>query len=343
MAARGGLISEKDLASYRAVVREPLIGSYRGYRIITTPPPSSGGVALLASLNILEAYDLAGLGAGSSAAIHLIAEAERRAFADRTVHLGDPDFVEVPTRGLVSKSYAALRRSGLDPRRATPSREVPAGDPWPFQGEPSRGVTLPAVAPSESEDTNHFSVVDAGGNAVAMTTTLNSNFGARRVARGTGILLNNEMDDFAVAPNLPNQFGLLGGRANAMEPGKRMLSSMVPTLVEKDGQLLLVAGAPGGPTIISTVLQIVINVVDFRMDPMAAVCAPRIHHQWLPDRILVEPGALAADVARALEERGHRLEEKRLFGGAHVIGRDEASGEWLGAADPRRHGSARGE
>jgi gamma-glutamyltranspeptidase/glutathione hydrolase len=343
MARRGGLITEEDLRGYRAVVRRPIEGRYRGYRIVTTPPPSSGGVALLETLNILEGFDLGAAGRGSSASLHLIAEAERRAFADRAVHLGDPDFVEVPTAVLVSKEYAALRAKDLDPRRASSSAELGAGNPWPVNSGTADAPPPAGRLSTESPDTNHFSVVDAAGNAVAVTYTLNSNFGARRVARGTGVLLNNEMDDFSIAPGVPNQFELVGSEANAIAPGKRMLSSMTPTLVEREGRLVLVAGAPGGPTIISTVLQIVLNVIDFDMDPMAAVCAGRVHHQWRPDELRVEPGALAADVVANLEARGHRVVETRPFGAAHVIGRDQATGAWLGAADPRRHGTARGE
>jgi gamma-glutamyltranspeptidase/glutathione hydrolase len=349
MAGRGGIVSEEDLATYRPALREALRGSYRGYGILTVPPPSSGGVALLETLNILEAFDLKALGQGSSAALHLLAEAERRAFADRAVHLGDPDFLDLPTQVLVSKGYAAERRADLDPARATPSSVVGAGDPhaWAVltgEGDRPRPDRAPPPPPrAESPDTNHFSVVDAEGNAVGVTYTLNSNFGAKRVARGTGVLLNNEMDDFATAPGRPNQFDLIQGERNAVRPGRRMLSSMTPTMVEREGELVLVAGAPGGPTIISTVLQIVLNAIDFGMDPMAAVSAGRVHHQWLPDEIRAEPGALAADVVANLEARGHRVVETRAFGGAHVIGRDPETGAWLGAADPRRHGSARGD
>lgn len=343
MAARGGLITGDDLAAYRTVVRRPLEGQYRGFRVLTVPPPSSGGVTLIESLLILEGFDLASLGHHSSATVHLIVEAERRAFADRAVHLGDPGFVSVPTDGLVSREYAALRRADLDPARATPSHLVTSGDPWPFQGGPERPEPAGDPVTAESPETNHFSIVDGNGNAVAVTYTLNSNFGAKVVARGTGVLLNNEMDDFSVAPGVANQFDLVGGSANAIAPGKRMLSSMAPTMLERDGRLVLVAGAPGGPTIISTVLQILLNVVDFSMDPMAAVCAARVHHQWLPDEIHIEPGALAADVVANLVRRGHQVVEKEPLGGAHVIGRDAVTGEWLGAADPRRHGSARGD
>lgn len=348
MAARGGIITETDLAGYRAVIREPLRGRYRGYDILTVPPPSSGGVALLETLNILQASArLDELGHNSSSALHLFVEAERRAFADRAAYLGDPDFLTLPTEMLVSLAYADDRLRSLDPEKATPSDEIGPGDPWRERPATSSAPeSVPDPCPTiraESFDTNHFSVVDAAGNAVGVTYTLNSNFGAKRVVRGTGILLNNEMDDFSTAPGRPNQFGLVQGDQNAVRPGRRMLSSMTPTMVERQGELVLVAGAPGGPTIISTVLQIVINVIDFCMDPMAAVSAPRVHHQWIPDEIRIEPGALARDVVERLQAMGHRVVEKTTFGGAHVIGRDPETGEWLGAADPRRHGSARGD
>jgi gamma-glutamyltranspeptidase/glutathione hydrolase len=302
-------------------------------------------VALLQTLNLLEFFELHEMGHNSSAALHLFVEAERRAFADRAVHLGDPDFMDLPTEALLSEDYTRRRLAGIDREEATPSSRVGPGDPQLASG--AIGHRERALAPCppprrESFDTNHFSVVDGEGNAVGVTYTLNSNFGAKRVARGTGILLNNEMDDFTTAPGKPNQFDLIQGDRNAVRPGRRMLSSMTPTMVEWEGELVLVAGAPGGPTIISTVLQIVMNVIDFCMDPMAAVCAGRVHHQWLPDEIRVEPGALAADVVENLEARGHRVVEAETFGGAHVIGRDAKTGEWLGAADPRRHGSAKG-
>jgi gamma-glutamyltranspeptidase/glutathione hydrolase len=347
MAERGGIVTEADLAGYRAVVREPLRGTYRDYEIVTVPPPSSGGVALLETLNILSSIQLFDMGHNSSATVHWIVEAERRAFADRAVHLGDPDYMPLPTETLVSRAYADERRRSLEHERATPSTVVGPGDPWReilgvhHCGE-RRFDPCPRIR-AESPETNHFSVVDAEGNAVGVTYTLNGNFGAKRVARGTGILLNNEMDDFATAPGKPNQFDLIQGEQNAVRPGRRMLSSMTPTMVEWQGELVLVAGAPGGPTIISTVLQIVLNTIDFCMDPMAAVSAPRVHHQWLPDEIRTEPGALARDVVERLQAMGHRVVETRTFGGAHVIGRDPETGEWLGAADPRRHGSARGD
>jgi len=326
----GGVMEASDLERYRPVLRAPLYGSYRGRRVICFPPPSSGGVALLQILGMLERHDLRAAGFGSSLAIHLIAEAERRAFADRSRWLGDPDFAQVPVEALLDPDYLAERAAGIRPRRATPSRKIAPGE---------MPVTI------EAGETLHLVTADAAGGAVSLTATLNGWFGSAMVAAGTGVLLNNEMDDFALAPGVPNLYGLLGGKANAVEPRKRPLSSMSPTIIERaeaGGRPLLVLGSPGGSTIISTVAQVLINVVDHELPLQAAVDAPRFHHQWQPDRIFHEPRAFSDDVVRALRERGHDLRELTRFqGNANAIGL-APDGAWLGAADPRRQGAAAG-
>jgi gamma-glutamyltranspeptidase/glutathione hydrolase len=318
-----------DLADYRPVSRDPLEGNYRGYRVVSFPPPSSGGVALLQILGMLEPFDLRAAGAGSSLAIHLIAEAERRTFADRFRWLGDPDFVEIPLAELLAPDYLARRAAEIDPDRATPSSDVRPGEP----------------AIREPAETMHLSVADEQGRAVALTITLNFWFGAAIVAEGTGVLLNNEIDDFSLAPGVPNAYGLIGGEANAVVPRKRPLSSMTPTIVEPAGggaRPLLILGTPGGPTIISSVLQVLINVIDHEMPLAAAVDAPRFHHQWQPDLLRHEIRAFPADVQERLIERGHELEQLgSLLGNVSAIGL-AADGAWLGAADPRRQGTAAG-
>ncbi|HKQ59754.1 MAG TPA: gamma-glutamyltransferase, partial [Candidatus Polarisedimenticolaceae bacterium] len=328
--ARGGVLALEDLGAYRPVLRAPLIGRYRGYRIVAFPPPSSGGLALLQILGMLEGYDLRRSGSGSSRTVHLMVEAERRAFADRARWLGDPEFVEIPLAGLLRPDYLARRAASIRASRATPSRRIAAGTPIPGGGG---GETL------------HLSVGDADGGAVALTTTLNTSFGTGSVADGTGVLLNNEIDDFALAPGIPNVYGLVGDAANAIAGGKRPLSSMSPTIVEDaggTGRPRLVLGSPGGAHIITAVAQVVIDVLDHGMTLQEAVDAPRFHHQWLPDRIEVERGGLAADVERILLARGYHLEvARRGLGDVAVIGSD-GSGGWLGAADPRREGVARG-
>lgn len=317
-----GLITLEDLKAYRPVMREPLRGSYRGHEIITMPPPSSGGIALLAMLNMLEAHDVAGLGHGSSREAHLLIEVMRRAFADRAEYLGDPDFVQGPWSALASKKYAAARAASIDLKRATPSRDVGHGDPAPYQ-------------PGQ---TTHYSVVDAAGNAVANTYTLNTGYGCGVTVAGAGFLLNNEMDDFAVKPGAPNVYGLVQSERNAIAPGKRPLSSMTPTIVTKDGRLLLVIGSPGGPTIINTVLQVIVNVIDHGMNIRQAIESPRLHHQWLPDVVRVEPRGLVRDVEDALRAMGHALapeESRSAIGDAQGIMIDLSSGERTGACDPR--------
>jgi gamma-glutamyltranspeptidase/glutathione hydrolase len=325
----GGVMTPGDLRSYRAIWRRPLEGRYRGYRVVTFPPPSGGGVALLQILAMLERYDLSASGPASSLTTHLIAEAARRAYADRSRWLGDPDHYAVPFRNLLDRVYLDRRAASIRPKRATPSRKLQPGTP----------------AGAESPDTLHFSVADSAGRAVALTTTLNASFGNGMIAPGTGILLNNEIDDFALAPGVPNTYGLLGGAANGVAGGKRPLSSMTPTFVELPSggpRPALVLGSPGGSTIITAVLQVLINTIDHRMPLQEAVNAPRIHHQWQPDEIRHERRALAQDVRRNLESRGHVLTPTDgPLGNVNAIGL-AADGAWLGAADSRRIGSAEG-
>ncbi len=289
----GGLITHEDLAGYQPVEREPLVGTYRGHRVLSMPPPSSGGVALIQMLDAVEPFDVAGLGFNSSATVHLMGEAMRRAFADRAEFLGDPDFSDLPTAELVDPEYTAARMADFDPARADVSEVLGAGQPRP-----------------ESPQTTHYSVVDADGMAVSVTTTLNGGFGSLVVVEGAGFFLNNEMDDFTSAPGEPNMFGLVQGEANAIAPGKRMLSSMTPTIVEDpEGRLMLVVGSPGGPRIITATYQTILNVVDHGMDVQEAVAAPRVHHQWLPDVLFVENQGLALDAVVALQERGWAVDE----------------------------------
>jgi gamma-glutamyltranspeptidase/glutathione hydrolase len=321
MKRHNGLMTMDDLRGYIAKEREPLRGNYRGYEIISMPPPSSGGAVLLEMLNILEGYDLKQMDASSSERYHLTAEAMRRAFADRAEYMGDSDFVKVPVTGLVDKSYAAKLRSTINPERASTSEEVRAGHPVGY----------------ESEDTTHFTVVDADGNAVANTYTLNNSYGSAAVALGTGIILNDEMDDFAAKPGTPNMYGLIQGERNAVAPRKRPLSAMTPTLVlRKDGSLWFTVGSPGGPTIINTVLCVISDVIDYDMNIQQAIDAPRIHHQWLPDEIVWEPYGLSGDTQRALSARGHKLAKPRYLGDAEGIMIEEKTGIRLGATDPRR-------
>ncbi len=326
MQRSGGLISREDLARYAAVERSPIHGSYRGYGLTAMPPISSGGVALIEALNMLEPYPIGALGHNSSRTIHLVVEAERRAFADRSEWLGDPGFVKVPVAGLISKEYAERLRATIDDRRATPSAEVKPGSP----------------AMGEASETTHYSVVDADGTAVATTTTLNGSYGNGQTVTGAGFLLNNEMDDFSAKPGVPNMFGLIGGTANAIEPGKRMLSSMAPTIVTKDGRTFLVVGSPGGSRIITTVLQVVMNVIDHHMSISEAVDAPRFHHQWLPDIIRLEKRGFPADVVANLEHLGHRTEVLGDMGDVHAILIEPGTGVRLGASDPRMDGKTIG-
>jgi gamma-glutamyltranspeptidase/glutathione hydrolase len=324
MRAHNGLITLEDMKGYVAKEREPVRTTYRGFEVISMPPPSSGGAVLIEMLNILEGFDLRNMGASSSERYHAQAEAMRRAFADRAEYMGDADFVKVPVAGLTDKSYAERLRKGISLSRASTSAEVRAGRP----------------AGAESEETTHFTVVDAEGNCVSNTYTLNDSYGSKVVMKGTGILMNDEMDDFAAKPGTPNMYGLIQSERNAVAPRKRPLSAMTPTFVlRRDGTLWFAVGSPGGPTIINTVLQVVVNVVDFDMNIQQAVDAPRIHHQWLPDEIVYEPFGMSADTFRALESRGHRLAPKpRYMGDAQGIMIEEKTGVRLGASDPRNYG-----
>jgi gamma-glutamyltranspeptidase/glutathione hydrolase len=317
--AAGGIMTADDLKNYRPHVRQPVRGRYRGHEIISMPPSSSGGVVLIEMLNVLEGFKLNEQ--DEAARLHLMIEAMRRAYADRAAHLGDPAVVSAPIVRLMSKRYAAQLRANIDPSRATPSREI------------RDDLSLPR----EGENTTHFSVIDSYGNAVANTYTLNFSYGVGLVAEGTGVLLNNELDDFAARPATPNAYGLIGGDANAPGPNKRPLSSMSPTIVTKNGRPLIVTGSPGGSRIITSVLQVVVNVIDRNMDVAAAVSAPRIHHQWSPDRVLVEQG-LPNDVVAALEGRGHKI-ERRPYGGTSANTILVTPRGFVGAADPRTRGS----
>ncbi len=326
MEAHGGLVTLADLNHYRVVERKPIEGSYRGLKVYSMPPPSSGGIVLVEMLNILEPYPLSRYGAASSRTVHLFAEAMKRAFADRAEFLGDGDFVHIPLAGLISKPYAAERRATIDPYLATPATALSKGNPARY----------------ESEQTTHFSVVDKDGNAVANTYTLNGSFGSGVTIPGTGILMNNEMDDFSSQPGLPNAYGLIHGEANAIAPNKRPLSAMTPTIVLREGKLYLVLGSPGGPTIINTVLQTLVNVVDFGMTIQEAVDAPRIHHQWMPDRLVLERNGFPVDVIDAVKARGHIVEIQGPIGDCQAIMIDPQDGARLGAADPRMDGKAAG-
>ncbi len=320
MQTHAGLLTLEDLQNYRAVVRAPVHGTYRGYEIFSMPPPSSGGIHLIQMLNILEGYPLGALGAQSPATLHLMTESMKLAYADRSQHLGDPNFWKVPVAGLLSKSYANQLRKGIASDRAKPSLDIRPGNPLPY----------------ESSETTHFSVLDGEGNAVANTYTLNFNYGSGIVAKGTGILLNNEMDDFSAKPGVPNAYGLVGGKANAVAPNKRPLSSMTPTLVFKDGKPFLATGSPGGSRIISTTLQMIVNVVDHKMNLRAATQAPRIHHQWLPDQLEMETG-FNPETLRALTDKGHRVASTEPIGSTQSTLRN-ATG-FYGASDPRRPGA----
>ena len=322
----GGILSLEDLAGYRVRERTPVACDYRGYRILSAPPPSSGGVTLCLALNALEAYPLATWGRDAADYVHTVAEVLRRAFVDRNTRLGDPEFVANPVEELLGADYAAALRARIDPDRAAVSVEL-----------------MPPAILGERPQTTHYSVIDAQGNAVSVTTTLNGAFGAKVVGGSTGVLLNNEMDDFTIKPGVPNLFGLVQGRANAVAPGKRPLSSMSPTIVTHDGRPLLVIGSPGGPRIITTVLQVILNVIDHGMDVAAAIAAPRLHHQWLPDTLFVEPDRLSAATRAVLEQRGHRITEGRPWGhaagilvGGPALGTPAADGaRYFGADDPR--------
>jgi len=316
----GGIMTLDDLKSYAPAIREPVRGSYRGYDVVSMPLPSSGGVVLLEMLNILEGFAMPGLKQGSAASLHLMIEAMKRAYADRAHYLGDPAFVNAPIATLIAKDYAARQRASIDPDRATPAAEV----------------FSPRPPPREGSNTTHFSVVDGSGNAVSNTYTLNFPYGVGMVAAGTGVLLNNELDDFTAAPGAANAFGLVGFEPNLPGPGKRPLSSMTPTIVLKDNQPVLVTGSPGGSRIISAVLQVIVNVIDYRMDVATAVAAPRLHNQWLPDEVRVERG-FSGETLAALRARGDRVIEQLGQTSANSIA---VTGNGLqGAPDPRTRGA----
>jgi gamma-glutamyltranspeptidase/glutathione hydrolase len=324
MERNGGLITMADLNNYKPVEREPVRGTYRGYEIISAPPPSSGGIGVIQMLNMLEPTNFAAAGPGSAAAIHQIAEAMRRYFADRAAYFGDTDFIRMPTAKLLDKDYARSRYTDFDPARASTSTGVGPGlGPW-----------------RESYETTHFSIVDEKGNAVAVTYTLNGLFGSGVTIAGTGILMNNEMDDFTAKVGEPNMYGVLQSPANGIEPGKRPLSAMTPTIVTRDDKPYLITGAPGGPTIISTVLQNIVNVIDFGMDAQAAADAPRFHHQWMPDELRLESEGFSPDTVRILERIGHRVRLGSPMGRAMNILTTEDG--WTGAADSRSDGLAAG-
>jgi gamma-glutamyltranspeptidase/glutathione hydrolase len=322
MAAHGGLITAADLKSYRAVLREPIRGSYRGYELFSMPPVSSGGLLLAQMLKILERFDVASLGHNSSAKYHLLVETMKRCYADRAAYVGDPGFIKVPLAGLLAPPYIEERARSINPNRATPSTSIREGSP----------------APAESGETTHFSVVDGQGNAVSNTYTLRDGYGSGITVAGAGFILNNVMDEFAAKAGAPNAFGFPAGEVNTIAPGKRPVSSQTPLIALKDGKLAFVIGSPGGTTIPNTVLQVTLNLIDHGMNIQEAIDAARIHHQWLPDVVRYEKYGLSADVIQALGGRGHKLQPPREVGSigmVHGIQIEAASGVRLGASDAR--------
>ncbi len=317
MAKHGGLITMEDMKNYSPTIRKPVHGTYRGYDIYSMSPPSSGGVHVVQILNILEGYPIGGYGHNSGQTIHLMAEAMKRAYADRSLYLGDEDFVKVPLKGLISKDYAAKIRESINTDKVIASSTIAPGMPQPY----------------ESNETTHFSIVDKFGNAVSNTYTINFSYGSGIVVEGAGFLLNNEMDDFSAKPGVPNAYGLIGGEANKVEPNKRMLSSMSPTIVKNQGKNFLVTGSPGGSRIITTTLQVIMNVIDHGLNIQSAVAAPRIHHQWLPDELRIEEG-ISADTINILQEKGHQVNQKASMGAIQSIMIKD--GMMYGGADPRR-------
>jgi gamma-glutamyltranspeptidase / glutathione hydrolase len=346
-----GLITAEDLANYEVKERQPVHGFYRGYEIISAPPPSSGGIALIEILNVLEGYDLRKYGDRSAESVHLISEAFRRVFFDRAEFLGDPDFARIPVAQLIDKRYAAAWRAGLNPDKATASTDLKR--PANFSELETYAALHPLnPAAREPENTTHYSIVDPQGNAVAVTTTLNDSFGSRVTLNGLGFLINDEMDDFASKPGTPNIYGLIQGPANSIQPNKRPLSAMTPTIVlrpisegtpanDPARRLFLVLGSPGGPRIITTVANILIGVIDFSMDIQKAVNAPRFHHQWLPDAIRVEKG-FSPDTISLLEKMGHKVDRQAFWSDGECIMIDPKTGERLGASDGRNNGKALG-
>lgn len=314
----GGIMTKQDLQNYQAVWRKPIVGNYRGYEIVTMPPPSSGGIALVQLLKSVEPYPLAKWGFNADSTVQLMVEAERRVYADRASYLGDPDFYPVPQKKLMEDAYIRQRMGSFNWQQAGNSASIGAGE----------------IPPAEHEETTHFSIVDKEGNAVSITTTLNGSYGAAVVVKGAGFLLNNEMDDFSVKPGAPNMYGLVGGEANAIAPNKRMLSSMTPAILSKDGQLFMVVGTPGGSTIITSVFQTILNVVDFNKSMQAAVSAKKFHHQWLPDDISVEENALDSLTMVKLQAKGYKIVYRGPIGRVDAILRTKW-GFYQGGADPR--------
>jgi gamma-glutamyltranspeptidase/glutathione hydrolase len=317
MAKHGGLITLEDMKNYAPRIKNPVHGTYRGYDIYSMSPPSSGGAHVIQILNILEGYPIGEYGHNSAMTIHLMAEAMKRAYADRSLYLGDDDFVKIPMKGLISKEYAESLRKQIDPAKATASNTILPGKPQPY----------------ESSETTHFSIVDKYGNAVSNTYTINFSYGSGIVVDGAGFLLNNEMDDFSAKPGVPNAYGLIGGEANKVEPNKRMLSSMSPTIVKQNGKNFLVTGSPGGSRIITTTLQVIMNVIDHGLNIQSAVAAPRVHHQWLPDELRIEEG-LSPDTIQLLEGMGQIVKQKPAMGAIQSI--MVKDGVMYGGADPRR-------
>ncbi|MGV0965749.1 gamma-glutamyltransferase [Empedobacter falsenii] len=313
-----GIISHEDLKEYQSVWRTPVSGNYKGLKVISMPPPSSGGIALVSLFQSIEDYPINKWGFQADSTIQVMVEAERRVYADRAEHLGDPDFIKVPQKQLLDKSYNVNRMKDFSFEKATPSSAIKAGE----------------IIGKESMETTHYVIVDKDGNAASVTTTLNNSYGSLVVVEGAGFLLNDEMDDFSVKPGTPNLYGLVGGKANAIEPSKRMLSSMTPSILEKDGKLFMVVGTPGGSTIITSVFQAILNVVDFGMTMQEAVAAPRFHHQWLPDQIDYEPNAISENVRESLKQKGYTLKERKPYGRVEGI-LVNIDGTYQAGADPR--------
>lgn len=313
-----GIISHEDLKEYQSVWRTPVSGNYKGLKVISMPPPSSGGIALVSLFQSIEDYPINKWGFQADSTIQVMVEAERRVYADRAEHLGDPDFIKVPQKQLLDKSYNVNRMKDFSFDKATPSSAIKAGK----------------IIGKESMETTHYVIVDKDGNAASVTTTLNNSYGSLVVVEGAGFLLNDEMDDFSAKPGTPNLYGLVGGKANAIEPSKRMLSSMTPSILEKDGKLFMVVGTPGGSTIITSVFQAILNVVDFGMTMQEAVAAPRFHHQWLPDQIDYEPNAISENVRESLKQKGYTLKERKPYGRVEgiLVNSDKT---YQAGADPR--------